>query len=824
MTFTSNPQMELAQEYVRNTNTHIFLTGKAGTGKTTFLHKIRSEGGKRMVVVAPTGVAAINAGGMTIHSFFQLPFGLFLPDAPLNEQNQRKFNGDKIRIIKSIDMLVIDEISMVRADLLDSIDDVLRRFRDPNLPFGGVQLLMIGDLHQLPPVVKDDEWNLLRKHYSTPYFFGSLALQKAQAVTIELKHIYRQSDTTFVDLLNQVRDNKLDQGVLDLLNSRFIPNFQPPENEPYITLTALNATAAEINQEKLKLLTTQSHRFQADITGEFPQMSYPTEPDLELKVGAQVMFVKNDIGAEKRFFNGKIGRLKEIGKDFLKVSCPGDSEIIEVAQVTWENAKYSLNESTKEVKTDVIGTFTQYPLKLAWAITIHKSQGLTFERAIIDAQAAFAHGQVYVALSRCKSFEGIVLRTKLHFGSVKTDHVVKNYSDESEKNAPNEQRLAESKRGYQEQLVMQLFNFWSVTRNVDLNLKTFSENQNTLGAAAYQSIMVVAKAVRDELSNVGANFRAPLRVYFEQEQLPEENEELQTRLKKAAEYFLEKLNAVETELRAVIITTDNKAVRKTALEHLGRLKKEVFMKQSAFRSLQNGFSCAAYMKAISHGELDFMTTQAKTEAQTIKVAQNIPHPELYAQIRQWRDQTAEMMDVDAFQILTNKTLLELVEELPLDTPHMMAISGIGKGKLHAFGGEIVSLIEQYCTKYGLKGNLQNVVGRPEKAAKEPKPEKVNSKALSFEMFMAGKSLADIAKERLFSVSTIEGHLAHYVGTGELDIRKLITEERQDTISSYIRTHPNALFNEIKQGLPSDYGYSEIRMVQSWMKRGMEEEQ
>jgi hypothetical protein len=288
MTLTSNPQMELAQQYVRNTNTHIFLTGKAGTGKTTFLHKIRAEGLKRMVVVAPTGVAAINAGGMTIHSFFQLPFGLFLPDAPPNEQNQRKFTGDKIRIIKSIDMLVIDEISMVRADLLDSIDNVLRRYRNPELPFGGVQLLMIGDLHQLPPVVKDDEWNLLRKHYETPYFFGSLALRKAQAVTIELKHIYRQADTTFVDLLNQVRDNKIDQQVLDTLNTRFIPDFQPPADQPYITLSALNATASEINQHQLTILTTKASKFIAEIEGDFPQMAYPTEPELELKVAGDV--------------------------------------------------------------------------------------------------------------------------------------------------------------------------------------------------------------------------------------------------------------------------------------------------------------------------------------------------------------------------------------------------------------------------------------------------------------------------------------------------------------------------------------------------------
>ncbi|MEM9846970.1 MAG: PIF1 family DEAD/DEAH box helicase, partial [Bacteroidota bacterium] len=425
MTQTINKQIELAYDYVQYTNKNIFLTGKAGTGKTTFLKRIQAESIKRTVVLAPTGVAAINAGGMTIHSFFQLPFGLFLPNGRSEAEKQRKFSRKKIDLIKSLDLLIIDEISMVRADLLDAIDDVLRRLRRSKLPFAGVQLLMIGDLHQLPPVVRPDDWNLLREHYSTPYFFGSLALKETQPISIKLTHIYRQSDSVFIDLLNKVRNNQLDQAVLEQINSRYIPNFVAPEDKAYIILTSHNRAAQNINQEKLEEIDRPVWKYEAEIDGNFAEKNYPTEEVLELKKGAQVMFVKNDLSYKKRYYNGKIGQITGLEKDRIYVQCPDDEEEIQVAIEEWTNVKYSLDPESKEVKEDIVGVFRQFPLKLAWAITIHKSQGLTFERAIIDAQAAFAHGQVYVALSRCKSFEGVVLRTKIAYSSVKTDQAVK---------------------------------------------------------------------------------------------------------------------------------------------------------------------------------------------------------------------------------------------------------------------------------------------------------------------------------------------------------------------------------------------------------------
>jgi ATP-dependent exoDNAse (exonuclease V) alpha subunit len=395
-----------------------------------------------MVVVAPTGVAAINASGVTIHSFFQLSFGPLLPDyQTVNLMNQEKrlsanrFSREKINIIKSLDLLIIDEISMVRADLLDGIDSTLRRFRNKNLPFGGVQLLMIGDLQQLAPIVKGEEERLLRQYYDTPFFFSSIALKQTHYISIELQHVYRQKDQNFINLLNKIRDNKIDNDVINKLNARYKPEFDP-DNEGYIILTTHNAKAKQINDSKLNRLQEKIHSFEAEVSKNFPEYAYPTNYDLELKVGAQVMFVKNDPNPAKLFYNGKIGTVIDIDNDIIAVDCEGDDQAIEVVPVEWQKMKYTLDKETKEINETIDGTFTQYPLKLAWAVTIHKAQGLTFEKAIIDAEASFAHGQVYVALSRCKSLEGLVLKTPISAQSVKHDKTVEGFTKDYEENQP----------------------------------------------------------------------------------------------------------------------------------------------------------------------------------------------------------------------------------------------------------------------------------------------------------------------------------------------------------------------------------------------------
>lgn len=453
-----NVELKTAWEFVENTGKSVFLTGKAGTGKTTFLKKVVEESRKRVVVVAPTGIAAINAGGVTIHSFFQLPLHPFIPGARL--ESKFAFSKEKRSIIKTIDLLVIDEISMVRSDLLDAVDSVLRRFRNRNKPFGGVQLLMIGDLQQLTPVVTDEEAQLLSSYYPTPYFFGSRALHQVDYVTIELKEVYRQQDEKFISILNSVREGRPSAEVIKTLNSRYDPSFMPSSDEGYIRLTTHNHIASHHNQVQLDLIDEPVHTFDAVIDGNFPEYSYPTESRLELKVGAQVMFVKNDPSGDRRYFNGKIGIVSDFYEEYILIQCPGEEEKIAVEPLEWENSRYVINEQTQEMETEVQGIFRQYPLRLAWSITIHKSQGLTFDKAIIDAASAFASGQVYVALSRCRTLEGMVLATPLRQDAVITDMSVDEYIGYQEEAARNSvARLESIKEEYYKELLGDLFDF-----------------------------------------------------------------------------------------------------------------------------------------------------------------------------------------------------------------------------------------------------------------------------------------------------------------------------------------------------------------------------
>lgn len=437
-----NPELELARRFVERTATSVFLTGKAGTGKTTFLRELRARSPKRMIVLAPTGVAAINAGGVTIHSFFQLAFAPYVPEsergiAPDRPREAVRFSRQKIAIIKSIDLLVIDEISMVRADVLDAVSDVLRRFRDRRKPFGGVQLLLIGDVRQLAPVVRDEEWALLRTFYDSPFFFDSKALKQTDYVGIELQRVYRQSDGRFVELLNRVRDGRVDRNVLDELNRRYVPGFRPGDDEGYITLTSHNHTADAINERRLAELDAPSHTFEAEIEGAFPEYLYPTHPSLMLKKGAQVMFVKNDPSPEKRYYNGRIGTVTALDENRVEVLPRGESVPIAVEPAEWTNAKYVIDPDSKEISERIEGRFVQYPLRTAWAITIHKSQGLTFDRAVIDAAASFSHGQVYVALSRCRSLDGLVLSSPLDERCIVGDPTVQGFCERVSSERPD---------------------------------------------------------------------------------------------------------------------------------------------------------------------------------------------------------------------------------------------------------------------------------------------------------------------------------------------------------------------------------------------------
>ena len=419
-----NFEIELARFIIEKTRKSLFLTGKAGTGKTTILKDITRHTKKKHIVLAPTGVAAVNAGAMTIHSFFQFGIGAYIPGV-VSPQSGFFMRKPKLDLIRNLDLLIIDEISMVRADLLDHIDAELRRIRRSYLPFGGVQIVMIGDLQQLPPIAGGDEEALLRQHYKSLYFFDCKAFQNLDYCCIELRRVYRQSDTHFVDLLNRARTGSLTQNDVDELNSRYIPGFTPAPEDNYIRLVTHNRMVQNVNTGEMGRLEGDEYVYDAKITGTFPAESYPTADKLVLKKGAQVMFIKND--PDKRFINGTLGEVCYLWKDKIKVRIADSGVTIDVEPMEWENIRYQMNEQTQNIETSTVGKFRQYPIRPAWAITIHKSQGLTFDRAIIDARAAFSPGQAYVALSRCRTLEGIVLSSPLRASSFMTDGTVEGY-------------------------------------------------------------------------------------------------------------------------------------------------------------------------------------------------------------------------------------------------------------------------------------------------------------------------------------------------------------------------------------------------------------
>ena len=556
-----NNELRTAWDFVESTGRSIFLTGKAGTGKTTFLKTIMEHSRKRPIVVAPTGVAAINAGGVTIHSFFQLPFSPYVPGAKV--ESKFDFGKEKRKIIASSDLLIIDEISMVRADLLDAIDAVLRRFREHGQPFGGMQLLMIGDLAQLTPVVTPEDERMLKPYYDTPYFFGSKALQQIDYVTIQLSHVYRQQDESFIALLNEIREGHPSTETLSKLNSRCQPTFIPRPEEPYIRLTTHNNLANFYNESELQKLPGRSFQYRAEIKGTFPEYSYPTAETLVLKEGAQVMFVKNDPSGEHNYYNGRIGRVMEASDNRLTVYCEGDAEAIEVEPLEWENMRYTLNEQTREIESEVQGTFKQLPLRLAWAITIHKSQGLTFDRAIIDASQSFAPGQVYVALSRCRTLEGLVLASPLEPRAVINDERVDSYIAQQESEAERSiQQLPMLKQEYERYLLMQLFDFRAILLLEESMVRIFAEFFYHSHASLKQLHDQTLFDLRQRVLEVAVKWQQKIQL-MSIESL--HDTDFLDRVKRSAEYFADQLRDILTkpiELSVKVETNNKQASRR----------------------------------------------------------------------------------------------------------------------------------------------------------------------------------------------------------------------------------------------------------------------
>ncbi|HET8572338.1 MAG TPA: helix-turn-helix domain-containing protein [Edaphocola sp.] len=587
-----NELFKLAVSFVCYSHQSLFLTGKAGTGKTTFLKYIKSHCHKKMAITAPTGVAAINAGGVTLHSFFQLPFGAFLPEAgsawgtgPQQFYNKKQLLG-KLRlrenqrdVIKSLELLIIDEVSMVRADLLDAIDAILRSVRRrPLEPFGGLQMLFIGDLYQLPPVVTAEEWQSLSGYYASPFFFDAKVLQEAPPVPLELQKIYRQNDPGFIHLLNQIRNNQCTDRDLEQLHQTYKPTFIPAENSGYITLTTHNKTAHQLNESALNRLPGKTIEIKAHIKDDFPQNAFPADEVLRLKAGAQIMFIKNDKGEKRRYFNGKIGIVKSIDERHKKieVAFPGEAERFFVETETWDNIRYEYDKDNDELKEKTLGSFVQYPIRLAWAVTIHKSQGLTFDKAVVDAGRSFAPGQVYVALSRLTGTEGLVLHSRIYPESIQTDPRVRQYMSHNLSANDYAQMLDQAQMAYAIKLLLSAYDWGSLEAECTYHFQSFNSRQ----IPDKEQALRVAASVLDhqiELRKVAEKFRQTLAQFFQAP--PYLFEKIRERNQAAADWFLKALAADIKCLEQHLDNQEGKSKVKKYVKDVQRLLQTIEQKQ-----------------------------------------------------------------------------------------------------------------------------------------------------------------------------------------------------------------------------------------------------
>ena len=795
---SKNPELELAVQFIEKTDRNLFITGKAGTGKTTFLHKIKQESLKRMVIVAPTGVAAINAKGVTIHSFFQMPFGPILPNQIANTSNaQRKFSKTKIDIIKSLDLIIIDEISMVRADLLDGIDQVMRRYKNRNKVFGGVQILMIGDLQQLAPVVRPNEWSLLQAHYNTVYFFSSKAYQEANVVSIELKHIYRQKNEDFIKILNEIRTDTLSDMSAKILNKNYNPSFSPTKEEGYITLTTHNNRANLINESELNKLKIKSSFFKAEISGKFSENAYPNAERLELKVGAQVMFIKNDSSTDKRYYNGKIGIITAISKESVTVKCANEIDEIVTEKETWSNINYSINEETKAIKEEMIGAFSQIPLRLAWAITIHKSQGLTFEKAIIDAEASFAHGQTYVALSRCTSLEGLVLKTPITSSAIINDSTVSVFNESVEENHPDESVLNESEKHFQLNLISEILDYQALLYPITRLIDVFYNNRTSIKGDVIDHLQTVKDDGIVALMKISNGFKNQLNTLSEDNVLPENSSQIQERFIKAITYFLNTTkNNIQKPLDTITFSTDNKAVKKDFSKQFDSLQEKLEEKLFALQKMTKGFKVQEYLQVRANAVLQ------KTAPLKKKKVASKRDPILALKLRELRDGIAKSLEIAHFQIFTQETLYALCDDLPRTEKELLKVVGMGKTRVSKYGEEILEAIEVYCKENGI-----NRLNQQKKEDKKP------TKQISFELFKAGLSIKEISKERSLTPGTIENHLANYISSGDIDVLELIPLKRYKNIRNQVETAGEVKgLTALKEKVDGSITYMELKMV------------
>lgn len=689
---SGNFELNVARFILEKTDMSLFLTGKAGTGKTTFLRDVVRHTKKKCIVLAPTGIAAVNAGAMTIHSFFQFGLGPFVKGV-IEPKSDFRIKKSKLELIRNLQLLIIDEVSMVRADLMDHIDVELRRIRRNSKPFGGVQLLMIGDLQQLPPIAHGGEDDLLRQYYKTLYFFSSTALKSMKYSCIELKTVYRQTDGHFINILNHARECTLTNQDISDLNTRYIPDFSPKPEDGYIRLMTHNRQVDYINATEMAKLDSHPFTFEAAVTGTFPEESYPTANSLTLKKGAQVMFIKND--PERRFINGTLGEVRSIDKNCIAVRLAESGKTIEVEPMEWQNIRYQFDEETKEISSKQIGRFKQYPLKAAWAITVHKSQGLTFDKAIIDVHAAFSPGQAYVALSRCRTLEGLVLSSPVSASVFMKDKAVDAYMN-----------------------------------------YIYCPVQELAFTTCYE--------------------------YFEYEKKPEPE----------VVGSEEKVNA--KKVNAERINTE------------------------------------------------------KSDAGKPAVPVKIPDTALARELRSWRYERATEIDKPAFVVFSNAALAGISHLRPTTLTELLKVPGVGPAKVNAYGEEIIGIVQSHLedddfergetVSEASEADSYDVVSdAPKKLKKEElrddEGNKLTTVEYSYWLYNQGNTVAQIAEKRGLNPVTIEGHLARYVASGDIDVHDFIDGDTLEKVEEYLAGHPEEkALKPIYEHFDSKISYGALRMA------------
>lgn len=819
MAIEINKEMQLAKKLIETTNENVFLTGNAGTGKTTFLNLLRTQTAKRMVVLAPTGVAAINAKGQTIHSFFQLPFTPFLPEY---KKEKGQIKKDKINIFRTIDLLVIDEISMVRADLLDAIDDRLREYRKQKYsPFGGVQCLFIGDLQQLPPVVRDEDWALMQKHYSTPFFFSSKALQESSYVTIELKKIYRQADEKFISILNEVRNNHLSMESLNELNKHYLPEYEPKEGE--IFLTTHNKIADAFNEKKLNELEEESNIYNAIIKDRFPESMYPVDESLELKIGAQVMFTRNN--REANYYNGKIGTIIDLSEHKITIKCKEDAFPIVAERETWENTEIKIDKESKDQYEEVVGSFSQFPLRLAWAITIHKSQGLTFDRAIIDAIASFSHGQVYVALSRCKSLDGMVLKSPIKLESIITDLNVTRYMQyEGERAANIEEALPQLQKRYMIVLLNEMFDFTDIHQIFGrvFNMAQTGNPLHNLMPKLCDLVSAEYKSLTSEIVDVANKFRNQYTALVDAASNIYTDEHLQQRIKAAVGYFLGKLADIDIDIYNEDIELDNRSVEDAYNAQTAEFVKLVRIKTallSAFK--EQPFTTTSFLEARAKATLDIEMGKLERTKADMTVAG--VDPVLQHRLTIWRSDKADGGPLA--YVMSMKTLQEIAARLPKSTEDMKTIPGLGTKRITKYGDEIVKIVRQFIADKRddkltdeEKELMTKASSKKTKSSKSSKSSEPDTYQKTLILFKEGKSIQEIVDERSLSLGTIENHLTKLVYNCELKAEDVINESHLNMIDKILSKKTEISIHDLRKEIKERVSMPIVDIYYFWKSK------